>query len=251
MINQGINVPENTIAVFLDSLETDFKYEDLPSILDIADKKRDWFDPHFYRCLPLTVANQYGFVLKSQFDINVIWDGGNDVESVKFFFNEPIEEINKKHPRIDSHFGFGTFTIVPPFTLRTPPGINLMTINTPNSILPNITVMTGVIESDNLRRNFTFNFKIQVPNINIFIPKGYPLATVIPVPRYFIENFKLANSEDIFSEQIIIEEIQARVDAVLKRSELSNEFKNGVDRDYFLGRDVYQNNFPEHQGPTL
>lgn len=251
MINQGNDVPENTIAVFLDVVEGNFKYEDIDTVLDYSDKKRDWFDPHFYRCLPLTVANQYGFVLKSQFDIEVVWDGGISPDSTKLFFTEPKEETSKKYPTIDSHFGFGVFTINTPFTLRTPPGINLMTINTPNSILPNITVMTGVVESDNLRRNFAFNFKIQIPNIKTFIPKGYPLATIIPIPRYFVENFKLENAENIFSEELITEEIQARVDAVNKRTQLAHTFKNGVDKDYFMGKDVYSNKFPDHQGPNL
>jgi hypothetical protein len=251
MINQGNDVPENTIAVLFDAYEVDFKYEDLHTILDFPDKKREWFEPNFYRCLPLTVANQYGFVLKSQYDISVTWDGGADPSAIGFSFTEPIEEINKKYPRIDSHFGSGVFTVNPPFTLKTPPGINLMTINTPNSILPNITVMTGVIESDNLRRNFTFNFKVQVPNMTTFIPKGYPLATVIPVPRYFIENFKLENAENIFSEELITEEVQARTDAVLRREEVRMTTKNGIDRDYFTGVDVYQNKFPDHQGPVF
>jgi hypothetical protein len=251
MINQGNDIPDNTIAVFLDNIDTDFEYKDLPTVLDVSDKKRDWFDSHFYRCLPLTVANQYGFVLKSQFDFTVRWDGGNNQDAITFLFNEPMEEIDKKYPRIQSHFGHGTFTIITPFSLRTPPGINLMTINTPNSVLPNITVMTGVVESDNLRRDFTFNFKVQMPNIDIFIPKGYPLATIIPIPRYFVENFNLVNSEDIFSEEVVNEEFQAKIDAITQREQIYNQSKNNVDRDYFLGRDVYHNKFPDHQGPTL
>lgn len=251
MLNKDVNVPDNTIVVFVDDLLTDFKYEDINTVLDFPNKKRDWFDPHFYRCLPLTIANQYGFVLKSQFDFNVLWSGGNDPGSVKFFFNEEQEEIDKKYPLIDSHFGFGTFTVTPPFSLRTPPGINLMTINTPNHILPNITVMTGVVETDNLRRNFTFNFKIEQPNIMTCIPKGTPLASIIPIPRYFVENFKLENAENIFSEEVVTEEFQARVDAVTKRHEVSTQLKNSVDKDYFIGKDVYQNTFSDHQGPTL
>ena len=252
VLNKDENVPDNTIAVFIEDIESGFKYEDIDSILSISDKKRDWFNSHFYKCLPLAIANQYGFVLKSQFDFAVNWDGRDTNDSITFFFNEPKEEINKKFPRIESHFGFGTFTITTPFSLRTPPGINLMTINTPNSILPNITVMTGVVETDNLRRNFTFNFKIQTPNMTISIPKGYPLATIIPIPRYFVENFKLENAEDIFSDDIVTQEFQAFHDALYKREELiKKDINNRVDRDYFNGRDVYGNYFLDHQGPNL
>jgi hypothetical protein len=252
MLNKDVNVPDNTIAVFIEDIDSGFKYEDIDSIFSVSDKKRDWFDPHFYRCLPLAIANQYGFVLKSQFDFAVNWDGGSSPDSVRFFFNESLEEVNKKFPKIGTHFGFGTFTVITPFSLRTPPGINLMTIGTPNNILSNITVMSGVVETDNLRRNFTFNFRINHPNMTVHVPKGYPLATVIPIPRYFVENFKLQNAEDIFSDEIVTQEFQAYHDALYKREELSKEsIKNRADRDYFNGRDVYGNYFSDHQMTNL
>ena len=250
MINQGNDVPDNTIAIFVDE-GLGFDYKDIDSILSISDKKRDWFDSHFYRCLPLTIANQYGFVLKSQFDFVVNWDGGDNVEAIKFFFNEPLEEINKKFPRVESHFGYGVFTIMPPFTLRTPPGINLMTINTPNNILPNITVMSGVVETDNLRHPFTFNFKIQTPGVDIFIPKGYPLATILPIPRYFVENFELKDSSSIFSKELVDEEYESKLYALSEREKMYNDVGRLVDKNYLNGKDIYGNKFPDHQGPTL
>jgi hypothetical protein len=251
MINQGNDVPENTIAVFVDEKYIGFDYKDIDTIFSLSSKKRDWFDPHFYKCLPLTIANQYGFVLKSQFDFTVSWDGGDSPESIKFFFTEPLEEVNKKFPRIESHFGHGVFTVVPPFTIRTPPGINIMTINTPNSILPNITVMTGVVETDNLRHSFTFNFKIQQPGVDIFIPKGYPLATVIPIPRYFVENFELKDSKNIFSKELVDEEYEAKLRALSERERMYKEENGATDKNYLNGKDVYGNSFPDHQGPSL
>ena len=197
MINQGNNVPDKTIAIFPYTKELSLNKNRVYDIIDKSPKKRDWFTPHFYRCLPLAIGNQQGFIIKNEFEFSFLWTGGDDLDSLFFEFYEPLEEINKKYPRIESTFGSGIITINPPFTLRTPPGVNLITINPPNFIIPNITVMTGVVEADNIRRNFTFNLKVQMPNIKVTVPVGTPLAAVLPIPRYFADSFELKNDEDI------------------------------------------------------
>jgi hypothetical protein len=252
MINQGNDVPDKTIAVFTDPFNTSWQYNNkkrLFNLIDQSPKKRDWFGPHFYRCLPLTIGNQYGFVIKSEFDFSFIWDGGNDPDSIKLFFNESSEELNKKHPRIETHFGSGIITINPPFTLRTPPGVNLMTINPPNYIIPNVTVMTGVVETDNIRRHFTFNLKIQIPNIQVMVPAGTPLAAIIPIPRYYADEFELKYAEDIFDEKTINEEMQADIDTDIYRKEIEPTLPNNVGKHYMQGKDIYGNKFPDHQKP--
>jgi hypothetical protein len=249
MINQGNNVPDNNIAIFLNPFLNDIKKDRVNNIISKPVKKRDWFTPHFYRCLPLTIGNQYGFIIKSEFDFSFIWNGKDDNEAITFYFNEDMGSLNNKSPRIESHFGKGIITINTPFSLRTPPGINLMTINPPNYILPNITVMTGVIEADNLRRNFTFNLKIQIPDIQVFVPAGSPLAAFIPIPRNFADSFELKYAEDIFSEEIINEEIQSEIDFNTHRNEVETTLKNNVGKFYMKGEDIYGNKFPDHQGP--
>jgi hypothetical protein len=247
MINDGINnVPENTIVVFQDYENFDLNTVD--TIISKSPKKRDWFSPHFYRCLPLAIGNKYGFVIKSQYDISFIWDGSDSKDGVTVRGPEATpEEIQKRFPNIHSHFGNGVITINPPFALRTPPGVSLMTINPPNFVIPNITVMTGVVETDNLRRNFTFNLKVQIPNIEVVIPAGYPLAAIIPVPRYFCDSFELKLDSDVFPKNIILEEFNASRDSDIARSTVESKMKNGVGKSYLNGLDVYGNKFLDHQ----
>ena len=253
MINDGINnVPDKTIAMFTDPIQNSFYYnqkERIYNIIDKPTKKRNWFTPHFYRCLPLTIGNQQGFIIKSEFDFSVIWDGGESKESVKFSFNETQEELDKKHPRIETHFGSGIITINPPFTLRTPPGVNLMTINPPNYVIPNITVMTGVIETDNIRRNFTFNLKIQIPDMEVRFPAGVPLAGFIPIPRYYTDSFELKYAEDVFDSDLVDEEVETFLNEDLYRVNIESRLPNNVGKNYFKGKDVYGNNFKDHQKP--
>jgi len=247
MINQGNNVPDKTIAIFTNPFQTDIDQSRILTILDKPPKKRQWFSPNFYKCLPLVIGNQYGFVIKTEFDFSFIWNGDADPKNSITFKTEG-SQIDK-YPRAESHFGSGIITVNPPFTLRTSPGVNLITMNPPNFVIPNVTVMTGVVEADSLRRNFTFNLKIQIPNLEVFIPAGSALAAFMPIPRNYGDSFKLEFAEDIFSQDLIDEEIQAMVDTDTYRSEVEVKTSERVGRDYFKGQDVYKNKFPDHQKP--
>lgn len=247
MINNNKQVPEKTVVIFSDAFDLNSSIEDrerISNIISKPSKKRQWFTPHFYRCLPLTIGNQYGFMIKTEVDFSFVWDGGDHPESVKITFHE---DNTKKYPVIESHFGSGIITVSPPFIIKTPPGVNILTINPPNCIIPNITVMSGAVETDNLNRGLTFNLKIQIPGIEVFVPKGSPIAAFIPIPRYYADNFELKFAEDVFSEDIISEELQANIDSNISRKEIEPFNKNGVGKDYLLGRDIYGNIFLDHQ----
>lgn len=253
MINDGINnVPDKTIVIFTSPLvyDKDLIPERILNMVKKPDKKRDWFNPHFYRCLPLTIGNQYGFTISSEFDIGFEWDGGDSLESVKFYIDENIANThNTKYPNMSSHFGSGIVTINPSFFFRTPPGVNLITMNPPNYVIPNVTVMTGVVETDNIRRGFTFNLKIQMPNIRTTIPAGYPLAAFMPIPRYYCDQFNLDFAENVFSKELVDEEIKAEKDAGEYREKVEPTLKHGVGKHYMQGKDIYDNIFKDHQKP--
>ena len=249
MINDGINdVPDKTIAIFFNNIyNKELSQERILGMVKRSGKKRDWFSPHFYRCLPLTIGNQYGFTVSSEFDIGIEWNGNDGFEDTKIYLNDKVDY--SVYPNISSHFGHGIVTVNTPYFFRTPPGVNLMTVNPPNYVIPNVTVMTGVIETDNLRKNFSFNLKIQMPNIKTFIPAGYPLAAFIPIPRYYGDGFNLDFAENLFSKEIIDEEIKADEDAFKHRKEVEPTLKNRIGKHYMQGKDVYGNTFKDHQKP--
>lgn len=250
MINDGINdVPNKTIAIFTgpEVYDKDLSQKRILDMVKKPNKKRDWFSPHFYRCLPLTIGNQYGFTVSSEFDIGIEWNGNDGLEDTKIYLYDEVD--SPIYPKISSHFGYGIITINTPYFFRTPPGVNLMTINPPNYVIPNVTVMTGVVETDNLRRNFTFNLKIQIPNIKTFIPAGFPLAAFIPIPRYYCDEFNLDFAENLFSKEIIDEELKADLEAGRYRKEVEPTLKGGIGKHYMQGKDVYGNMFKDHQKP--
>jgi hypothetical protein len=114
--------------------------------------KREWMNPHAYYCLPLTVGNQYGFIIKSVRDFDIIWDGSHKDAEITF-----LNEDNSHKQIIKTGFGDGIITVQNLFSLKTPPGINIMTIQPPNYFIPGCFALTGVVECDNIRRDFTFN----------------------------------------------------------------------------------------------
>lgn len=208
--------------------------------------KRDWFVQHAYLCPPLMLGNEHGFIIKSLYNFKAIWNGGEWLDAVTI---EVLDDnYHKEHFQlIKSHFGMGTITIQNRFTFRTEPGVNLMTINPPNFYIDGIQHMTGVIETDYLRRDFTFNLKITRPNHWVHIDKGTPIGCVIPYPRHFIDNFKIKNAREVITAEAIEVERQAMRDFGKERTEVDSQKSSRVGRRYHNGEDVYGNKFPEHQ----
>ena len=214
-------------------------------------KQRGWFVQHAYFCLPLTMANEYGFIVRSLYSFEVLWNGGDRPEDVVC---ELLLSEQEKHNNIDqlqivkSHFGMGTVTIQNRWTYRTPKGVNLMTINPPNLFMDGIHHMSGIIETDNLRRDFTFNLKITRPNCQIRIRKGTPIGCIIPYPRNYIDQFKIKIADEtILPAETIKNEQDAMKLHGLERDEIDTKNSGGVGLRYMRGEDVFGNQYEDHQ----
>jgi hypothetical protein len=259
MINQGNNVPDKTIAVWLDDHTDRLNMDNFSNVVSKPPKKRKWFDTNFYNCRPLVIGNQQGFVITADYGFKVIWNGGNHRQDLEVIYEYPEETYKTDHdkahamPKVFSHFGFGTISIATPFLFRTPPGVNLMTINPPNYLMKNATVLTGSVETDNLSMPFTFNIRIHEPYVVTDFPKGTPLSGFIPVPRYFCDDFEIKDASTIFDKDVYDEEKQTLLDSVKKREDTQKKRLHGgearLEKDYFYGKDVYGNSFPDHQKP--
>lgn len=239
------------IAVPSHILSTITEHEEYDKSIDLIVEplrgklKRDWFVNHAYFCLPLTIGNQYGFAVKSLKTFSVEWNGSDGRNDVKVEILDDGEYPG--HQSISSHFGMGTITIQNRFTFRTPPGINLMTINPPNYWIDGIQHMTGVIETDNLRRDFTFNLRVTRKNEKIIINKGEYIGCVLPIPRHFVDKFDWVKGDDLFTAEQIEEERQAMRDFGKERSQEDIKKPHGNGRRYYNGEDVYGNKFQDHQ----
>src|SRR2546429_585037 len=89
-----------------------YQVHDYPSMpIVAASNQRDWMNRTFekmaYRCLPLTIANQHGWVLLNTHRIRAIWNGGDSKDA--------LQVICKSGPKespcpATSHFGHGIVT---------------------------------------------------------------------------------------------------------------------------------------------
>ena len=242
----GFEIPENKILIVPfpgreDQLEG---YKQIIEPLK-GNMKRDWFNDHFYYCLPVNIGSQYGFALKSYYDFEVTWDGtfnNPDDLTIKIFNDDGSDS-----QWIKGGFSNGVLTVQNRFYLRTPPGINLMTIQTPNGFIPGMVSMTGVIETDNIRRDFSFNFKITDPGRTIRVNKGDILGAFIPIPRYFVDGFELDTVDKYFNQTVLNNEYTDNSEFNRQRVSDDLEMPHQSGRKYFKGEHAFGDKFSDHQ----
>jgi len=253
---EKIVVPENTIAAIpVKPLNNNkaFNMENMSLFLEEANvnHKRDWFTSHFYKCLPLSIGNMQGLIYKTPFGFNANWNGGTETEDLRItVFDQDEKFKNENFPQVSSEFGHGIITIHFPIILKTPPGVNLMTIAPPNHPLAGLSPMTGVIEADNLRFTFTLNIKVNLADVELKIGRGTPLAGILPIPRHFCDNFKLVNAYEVIEKSLIEDERDVVQEHELHRIK-QNKYIPGFDGGhYYRETDIRGNKFEDHQLPT-
>ena len=239
--DSGYEVPKDTILVVPHSLDNDGFYKDILQPLK-GEVKRDWFNSHFYYCLPLNIGNQYGFIIKSLHNFEAIWFGGDAGVDITF-----LDDEDRSAQLISNHFGSGIITVQNLFAIKTPPGINIMTIQPPNMFVPGCAAMTGVVETDQIRRDFTFNLKITVPNYKVKVKKGDPLGAFIPIPRYFVDSFEVKLVTDVFDKQLHNNEVEESKKMGEERSTIDVDKPHLAGRRYFNGIYTTGERYIDHQ----
>jgi hypothetical protein len=137
-------------------------------------------NPHAYHCLPLVLANQWGWQVLCPADVRVTWDGSL----------LPSGLVVDVDPRlafsIKSQFGSGIVTFSPPWLFRTSPGWDLYVKGPSNRWKANCVPIEGVVETWWLNYTFTFNWKLVEPG-TVEFAKGESMAQLLPVPHATFE----------------------------------------------------------------
>jgi hypothetical protein len=157
------------------------------------DIKRTWMgnmqDKFGYRCVPLRIANTYGWSVLSPYDFSASWYGGEDMHDVEITSNDP----NFSEKGILTHFGHATFTLQLDFLITTPKGYSLYIRGVPNKPYGIIKPLDAIVETDWLPWPFTYNFLFTEPG-TVEFKKNEPLFIFFPIERGSIENFNLKSS---------------------------------------------------------
>jgi tetratricopeptide (TPR) repeat protein len=233
VIPDQLKVPKETILLVPDSPT----FVNPPHFVK-AGQHRDWFDSYFYHCLPLVMGNQHGFLMLTTYDFVCRWDGTSSIDGVSIHILEPLLDPN--YITLESHFGFGILTVQSRYVYRTPPGVNLMVKDPPNYPIHGFSWMNAVVETDNLRRDFTFNIKITQPHLDIYVPRGTPIGCLLPYPRYFLDGYNMSELKDA-------EELGKSQRTVNYFSKERDDFDSSPRHRYMEGVDIYNIEFKHHQ----
>jgi LPS sulfotransferase NodH len=159
-----------------------------PRILK-AQSDREWMDAtprrFAYRCLPMVIANQAGWLVLNRHKLAVTWNGGVEQNALK------IEYLSGQNPRhAISLFGSGILTFTIGCLFRTPPGYNLYVHGPANLPKDGICALEGIVETDWPESTFTMNWKVTRANHPIVFEENEPIAMLTPMPRHQLERFQ-------------------------------------------------------------
>jgi hypothetical protein len=162
-------------------------HEDDTAPIRPARRERKWMedaDKKFpYRCLPLVVANQYGWEILSTHHIRAIWDGTSNAEGL---YVENLSGDGTLHAT--SHFGGGVLTFQIPFLFQTPESWNLMVRGPTNRPKDGIAPLDGIVETDWTHSTFTMNWRF-TRACTVEFTLGEPICLFFPIQRGTLEKF--------------------------------------------------------------
>ena len=169
----------NLIAYLLDGHSVDIRP---------APVEREWMeatDQRFaYRCLPLNIANAFGWEVHCPSAFVAIWDGGATIDSIK------IRPAPGTIAPAISHFANGILTFHIPCLFRTDPTYDLMVLGPLNRPKDGISPLSGVIETDWAPYTFTMNWKFTRPGLEVCFRQGEPFCHIFPIRRGDIEEVR-------------------------------------------------------------
>jgi hypothetical protein len=137
-----------------------------------------------YHCLPLVMANQFGWELLCPTNVSASWNGDAGPAAVSLRFD------GAPSASIASHFGSGIITFFPGYIFRTPPEFDLLVTGPANYIKAGACPLEGLVETGWSPYTFTMNWKITQHQSEIRFEKGEPIARILPLPHNYLGTFE-------------------------------------------------------------
>jgi len=153
-----------------------------------APLERDWMNAtherHAYRCLPLNIANTYGWEILCDIGFTATWNGGNGLDAISIQFDSAATSL------AGSHFGHGILTFQVPCLFQTDPGFDLMVQGPINRPKDAIAPLSGLVETDWSPYTFTMNWLFTRQGVAVRFEKGEPFCHIFPLRRCDVESFE-------------------------------------------------------------
>ena len=207
-----------------------------------ARQQRAWMDAfphrHPYRCLPMTIANAYGWELLCPADFEAEWNGGRATTDISIRSPGNDEQVRRL---VRSHFGGGVLTFHTGYLFHTEPDWELVATGPTNEPKDGIGCLTGVVETHWLPFPFTMNWMFTRPG-KVQWRKDEPFCLIYPVLRNAVDQvepiIRRLDSNEELKEQYVSWS-SSRGDFLTKlRERDSDVVKAGWQRHYFRGERV-------------
>lgn len=185
-----------------------------------APVERDWMEAtherYAYRCLPLNIANAFGWEILCNAGFTATWNGGTSLDAIT------IQPDPNTTPPALSHFGHGIMTFHVACLFRTESGENLMAQGPVNRPKDGIAPLSGVIETDWAPYGFTMNWVFTRPGISVRFEKDEPYCHIFPVHCSALESIEpelrlLSDNPELKRQHEIWTASRSRFNAELKK----------------------------------
>jgi hypothetical protein len=155
-----------------------------PSKIVSANPKRDWMNlataKNPYRCLPLSMANSWGWQVLSDAKFTATWNGKSSPKDV-------VIEVHEGTNPPNAHFGEGTLTWHTGYLFETPYPYGLYVTGAPNYPKPNAIPLSGIVETHWLPFTFTMNWRFTQPG-SFTMDIGEPFCQIFPIDMNTFDN---------------------------------------------------------------
>jgi hypothetical protein len=147
----------------------------------MSEMQRGWAN----RCLPMLIANQSGWELRTPSAFTVTWMGGNGLGDLMIMPDR--RDPGQFLPA--SNFGYGILTWHLPILFRTPPGYDLLVRGPANHPKDGISALEGIVETDWASSVFSMNWKLTRPLMPVRFEVDEPICMIVPQRRGELEEF--------------------------------------------------------------
>ena len=218
-----------------------------------ARAKRKWMDDfpdrHAYRCLPLSIANAFGWEVLSPIPVEIRWNGGMAREDIQVIGLKELSGGAPVEHFCRSNFSRGIITFHLDYVIETEPDWGILATGPLNDPKPTAAPLAGIIETEWLPYPFTMNWQLTEPGVTRF-EEGEPFCFFLPVPLRMLPNtqleiWRMADNADLEARHNRFRD--ARND-FMGRIEAGDQetIKEAWQRHYFVGRHPDGALAPEH-----
>jgi hypothetical protein len=190
--------------------------------------QRDWMnltdDRHAYKCFPISLANSIGYSISFLEDIEFVWDGISDSSDTHVKIIRGMDSCTPAR-------GNGTISFHSGISFKTDPDVSMLSIVPPNYFIDGATPFTSIISTSFHDDMLPVAWKITRPNVNIIIPAGTPVITIIPISLKNLTTFELNLHDKIYDENFNAEQ-QKKLEVwekISKEGGFTNFYRDAVD----------------------